>query len=103
MLFGGRGAGDRFLRRLVVSPFYVGQIVHCHETEARAARLEPIPGELAEAARELLVGSGVTSLYSHQAAAVRELLRGGHVMLSTPTASGAAGPGYKVYNIKYTI
>src|SRR6266705_5282978 len=51
----------------------------------RAARLQPLPAELDERAREAL---GVPALYAHQAEAWAAAARGEHVVVTTGTASG---------------
>eukprot|EP00967_Tisochrysis_lutea_P124404 scaffold207916_cov32-Tisochrysis_lutea.AAC.3 len=79
---------DRFLERVRLSSFYRGQLVYIHEERARPARTCAVPRDLHPAVMEMLRASGIESLYSHQGAAVEQLLGGGHVMLSTPTASG---------------
>src|SRR6266566_4065610 len=51
----------------------------------RAARLQPLPAELDERAREAI---GVPALYAHQAEAWAAAARGEHVVVTTGTASG---------------
>ena len=48
----------------------------------------PIPDELHPHVREALVAAGITSLYSHQADAWESVMRRGHTIVTTGTASG---------------
>lgn len=88
---------DAFLAGLTGtgSGFYKGQIKYKHEQAARAAQYARPSVELAPAVLRVLNASGLTQLYSHQAAAIDALICGGHVMLATPTASGKS-LGYNV-------
>jgi len=52
------------------------------------ARLEPLPVDLEEGLRRALEAAGPGRLFSHQGQALRHLLQGGDVIVSTPTASG---------------
>lgn len=83
-----RSRADAFLAQLQASPFYRGQLVYVHETRPAAAQPQPPPSGLCPAVTGLLRHAGIESLFSHQAAAVEQLLSRGHVMLATPTASG---------------
>ena len=85
----------RFLDALMASSFYKGQIAHTHEVPARPAEYTELRSVLAPAVQSVLAAKGLTRLYSHQAAAIDALIGGGHVMLSTPTASGKS-LGYTV-------
>lgn len=79
---------DRFLNRVRLSSFYRGQLVYIHEQPAQPASRCAVPAGLSPAVSRLLDYAGISSLYSHQAAAISQLIGGGHVMLATPTASG---------------
>jgi DEAD/DEAH box helicase domain-containing protein len=46
------------------------------------------PANLSEEVKEVYKGKGIDKLFSHQANAIREVLEGKHVVVSTPTASG---------------
>ena len=46
------------------------------------------PANLSEEVKEVYKGKGIDKLFSHQAHAIREVLEGKHVVVSTPTASG---------------
>jgi DEAD/DEAH box helicase domain-containing protein len=70
--------GERFWRNVVFE-----QIV-----PAQPARYEAPPAELSSEVVECLRHTGVGQLYSHQAEAVGASLRGEHVVVVTPTASG---------------
>ena len=52
------------------------------------AALAPIPDELHPAVREALVRVGIDSLFSHQADTWEEVMRRGHTIVTTGTASG---------------
>ncbi|MFN8475217.1 MAG: DEAD/DEAH box helicase [Anaerolineae bacterium] len=54
----------------------------------RAARRAPVPEALHPALADGLHRRGISSLYTHQAQAVTAALRGEHVCVVTPTASG---------------
>lgn len=56
--------------------------------EAADARWAELPPELGPAARQALAGLGIEQLYSHQVEAIAAALRGSHVVVATPTASG---------------
>ena len=57
-------------------------------TPARPARYASFPPELDPRLIDALAGRGVTALYTHQADAVAAALRGEHVAVVTPAASG---------------
>lgn len=54
----------------------------------RAAREAPFPSQLDQRLVRALQALGITSLYSHQAAAIEAALDGKNLVLVTPTASG---------------
>lgn len=69
---------------------YRGQIVHVERLPAREAQcreLNDLP-ELDERVVAAVLTAGVSSLYSHQFDAIRAVLDGQNVVLSTSTASG---------------
>ena len=55
---------------------------------ARAARTAPFPDELHPRVRAALEAHGITELYAHQAEAWQAARAGGHVIVTTGTASG---------------
>jgi len=55
---------------------------------ARAARIAPFPDELNPRVRAALEAQGIAELYSHQAEAWHAARAGGHVIVTTGTASG---------------
>jgi DEAD/DEAH box helicase domain-containing protein len=63
------------------------QLVTTSRVAAQPAELAPLPADLHPALLEALATSGVSQLYSHQAAAL-EAARAGHTIVTTGTASG---------------
>ena len=55
---------------------------------ARPARTVPIPDTVDPRIADALRQRGIDALYTHQAAAVERLAKGGHAVVVTPTASG---------------
>ena len=76
------------LRELTHDPRFAGSIVHRAGSAAQPARLAPLPRGLDERLAAALDASGVSSLYTHQALAVTAALRGEHIAVVTPAASG---------------
>lgn len=76
------------LQALRLDTRFMNNVVRWERTPARPARGSPVPAELDERVAMALVGRGVASLYSHQAAAVNAALAGEHVAVATPAASG---------------
>ena len=64
------------------------ELAYLGSQPARHAISAPLPEDLPPALRERLEASGVTELYSHQAAAWEATRRGEHVAITTGTASG---------------
>ncbi len=64
------------------------QIAAWRHSPERPARRAPMPEALHADLRDGLRRRGITSLYTHQADAVTAALRGEHVCVVTPTASG---------------
>jgi len=79
---------QHFLQRLTECPSYAGQIVHVHTEPAREAGWSELPEGLLPDVVRFLEALGVTRLYSHQTEAIRALLAGKNVLLSTGPASG---------------
>jgi DEAD/DEAH box helicase domain-containing protein len=76
------------LRALTDDPRFAGSIVHRAADPEQPARLAPLPPGLDVRLADALQTLGVGSLYTHQAAAVSAALRGEHVAVVTPAASG---------------
>ena len=64
------------------------ELAHLGSEASHAARFAAFPGELDPRVASALVATGITSLYSHQAAAWEAAQDGHHVLMSTSTASG---------------
>jgi DEAD/DEAH box helicase domain-containing protein len=64
------------------------ELAYLGTEEAREARLAPLPEVLHPRVREALAAQGVEALYSHQAEAWDTAQRGGHLIVTTGTASG---------------
>jgi DEAD/DEAH box helicase domain-containing protein len=79
---------DEFLAAITKRHEYRGQIVHAERIPARPARYAPLDISLNPRIEEALRRQGIDELYTHQAAAISASLRGEHVIVVTPTASG---------------
>lgn len=79
---------DHILRLWESDPTVSPSIVHIHRTPARAAQTTPLPGNLHQALTQLLVDSGIQSLYSHQGKSWVAAHEGLNVAVVTGTASG---------------
>ena len=64
------------------------ELAYLGSEAARDAITAPLPDDLPPTLRERLEASGVTELYSHQAAAWEAAQRGEHIAITTGTASG---------------
>ncbi len=64
------------------------ELAHRTTEPARAARTAPFPDELHPKLRDALVRQGIAELYAHQAEAWQAARAGGHVIVTTGTASG---------------
>src|SRR5207245_10759621 len=69
---------DEFRRRLTLD----------HTLPARPARYAAFPEELDSRLAHALASRGISPLYTHQADAASQALRGEHAVIVTPTASG---------------
>ena len=76
------------LQALRLEPRFMRNIARWEITPARPARYAPFPPELDPRLIDALAARGVTALYTHQAEAVAAALRGEHVAVVTPAASG---------------
>ena len=79
---------EQLLDTLRNSPAFMQNVTHWETTPARPARLAPFPEGIDPRIPAVLQGRGVQSLYTHQRKAVDAVLRGEHVVVVTPTASG---------------
>ncbi|MFI5261052.1 MAG: DEAD/DEAH box helicase [Candidatus Limnocylindrales bacterium] len=79
---------DAVLDAILAAPGVAGTVVADETRPARAALEAPLPDWLDDRLRHGLARLGLTSLYTHQAAALDVLHAGGDVMIVTPTASG---------------
>jgi DEAD/DEAH box helicase domain-containing protein len=64
------------------------ELAHLGSEPEREARTAPLPDELHPRVREALAGQEIHGLYTHQAEAWEAAARGGHVIVTTGTASG---------------
>lgn len=76
------------LEALRLNPRLMRHVARWEHIPARAARHAPFPSALDDRLAAALRGRGVEALYTHQAAAVEAALRGEHVAVVTPAASG---------------
>ena len=76
------------LQALRLEPRFMRNIARWEITPARPARYAPFPPELNPRLIDALAARGVTALYTHQAETVAAALRGEHVAVVTPAASG---------------
>jgi DEAD/DEAH box helicase domain-containing protein len=76
------------LREFRLTPRFMSNVVRWERVPARPAQTAPVPPGLDARLVAALGGRGITSLYTHQAAAVTAALDGQHVAVATPAASG---------------
>ncbi|MBN1399551.1 MAG: DEAD/DEAH box helicase [Anaerolineae bacterium] len=76
------------LQRLRTQSDWAANVTAWRVLPERQAMLAPFPPELHPALVRMLQAQGITGLYVHQAQAVEHVLRGHHVVIVTPTASG---------------
>ena len=79
---------DQVVDALLSQPDIAAAVVADERRPARPAEAVPLPAWLEPRLRDGLARDGLTSLYSHQAAALEALHDGHDVMVVTPTASG---------------
>jgi len=79
---------NSFIEKLADPGRHGWSAVHHEEIDEQKPRLEPIPQALDPRVVSLIRTSGIESVYSHQAEAIRLCLDGKNVVLSTSTASG---------------
>jgi DEAD/DEAH box helicase domain-containing protein len=76
------------IQQLWLEPRFMRNVVHTVHLPPRPAAYAPFPAILDARLREALVERGLEGLYTHQALAVTAVLRGEHVAVVTPAASG---------------
>jgi DEAD/DEAH box helicase domain-containing protein len=86
--YNGRMSVETALEALRLEPRFMRNVARWEITPARPARYASFPTELDPRLIDALAASGVTALYTHQAEAVAAALRGEHVAVVTPAASG---------------
>ncbi len=64
------------------------EVAHIGTQPAREARADPFPDSLEPRVQNALVAQGITSLYRHQSEAWNIASQGGHLIVTTGTASG---------------
>jgi len=79
---------DAFLHHLMSSPGYENQAVHIQHIPSCEAKFGQLESPMHSLLASQLESIGITSLYSHQAAAVNLVRQGKNVMIATPSASG---------------
>lgn len=77
-----------FIADLRRDPHFMANVMTWRTLAARAAVTSPFPPTLNPALVDILRARGISSLYSHQAAATEHALAGRNVVVVTPTASG---------------
>jgi len=77
-----------FLGYLGARPDYNGQIVHVEPIPPRKARSAALDEALPAGLEESLQEHGISSFYTHQAAAVNSARQGSNIMVATSSASG---------------
>jgi DEAD/DEAH box helicase domain-containing protein len=76
------------LQALRLQPKFMRNVARWVHVPARSARYAPFPAGLDPRLVEAMAARGVSQLYAHQAEAVAAGLRGEHVAVVTPAASG---------------
>lgn len=79
---------EAFLANLRHADDYRGQLAAVRRVPACEPKYEDLTTPLHPRLRAFLASAGIDGLYSHQAAAINEVLEGGHVAVVTSTASG---------------
>ena len=69
-------------------PDFMKNVTSWEHIEPTEGKYDTLPEDLDQGIRESLERRGITRLYSHQAAAYREIRAGKNVVIVTPTASG---------------
>jgi DEAD/DEAH box helicase domain-containing protein len=81
------GVGE-ILEALKSTPGIGRNITHWHEIPEDPGRLVDFPSVVSQELLRVLQARGIRKLYSHQAEAITSILKGEHVVVVTPTASG---------------
>ena len=76
------------LQALRFQPKFMRNVARWVHVPARSARYAPFPASLDPRLVEAMAARGISQLYAHQAEAVAAGLRGEHVAVVTPAASG---------------
>jgi DEAD/DEAH box helicase domain-containing protein len=79
---------DSALQELRLEPRFMRNVAHWVHLSPRPAQYAPFPASLDDRLRMVLIGREVAALYLHQGLAVTAALRGEHVAVVTPAASG---------------
>ncbi len=79
---------SEFIKYLQSQSTYSGQIAHIEHIQPREALTADLDKPISTALQARLDKKGVTSLYTHQAEAINNALRGNNVMVATSSASG---------------
>jgi DEAD/DEAH box helicase domain-containing protein len=77
-----------FLKEIVASPGYRGQVTHIADIPPRVAEFLDTSAPIAPPVADALKAIGIDKLYSHQAEAIDLVRRGENVAIVTSTASG---------------
>jgi len=77
-----------FLKEIVASAGYRGQIVHISDIPPREAEFRETAAQIGASIRKALASLGIDRLYSHQAHAIDLIREGRNVAVVTSTASG---------------
>ncbi len=77
-----------FLRHIQSLTWYQDQLAHLEQVPSRVAHAAELDPPLDERLQAKLAEVGVSSLYSHQAEAIKAVRQGKNVIISTPAASG---------------
>lgn len=76
------------LNALRLNPHFMASVTAWQRLPARPARTAPFPAALDRRLARALEQRGISTLYTHQAAAIEAAWRGENVVVVTPTASG---------------
>lgn len=79
---------ESVLSKIESNPRFMTNVTFRHTMPAQAGIYEPIPDFLPTKLTDLLHKKSIEKLYSHQAAALREVQKGKDIVVVTPTASG---------------
>jgi DEAD/DEAH box helicase domain-containing protein len=79
---------EAVLEQIEHDPQLARRITHWRHLKARPGRYSDFPARINPCLVEALRQRGIERLYTHQARAVEAVLRGEHVVVVTPTASG---------------